>query len=112
MIRPAHRPLRSRHMVDDLGQTVIIGGMDLLAPLLQRIQRLHHRPACFIVQRNHDSLRTIWSLSLVSVPQGRAAIPGELPLPGRNGGNTRARGEAVPGLATSLVSDRHAVSIK
>src|SRR5215467_10643888 len=33
MIGPAHRPLRSRHMVDDLWQTAIIDGTDLLAPL-------------------------------------------------------------------------------
>src|SRR5215467_1299583 len=47
--------------------------------------------------------------------QSRKAAPRyrvHYPLPGRNGGNTRAGGEAVPGLATSLVSDRHAVSIK
>src|SRR5262249_5343183 len=46
--------------------------------------------------------------------QSRKAAPryrAHYPLPGRNGGNTRAGGEAVPGLATSLGSDRHAVSI-
>src|SRR5262249_61832719 len=68
MVRPTHRPLRSRHMVDDLGQTAIIGGSDLITPLLQRIQRLQHRLACFIVRRNHDSLRTSRPLSLPTRP--------------------------------------------
>src|SRR5262245_3339648 len=78
MIGPAHRPLSNRHMVEDPRQTAIIDGTDLIAPLPQRVQRVQHRLACFIVQRDHDSLRIDWPRLSPPVPRERARISAEL----------------------------------